>query len=299
MSGNHFTEDPAVYGCLYHDGGSALWNDQNNVFNHIKSHCVFTHGSSPNTTVDHVWYNDSGAPNLQGDTNFNIRDASGKCLNASIVDVKLKSWHPWPAPARAIIDNAGRRVEKVPHVDDLVAPPLSPPAVLTPVHECPHPGPSPQKLGAFAVEKCETGRHSQEWVFSPGVAPGDSKTTNVKSAAASGAGCWEITGCSSSKNADVGCAYGCKPLPKPGSTDKCAHNGAWSLNKNGTVTSTMDGHCLQVSGNGKAGSAVTVGKCTGKLNQNFQVRAVAASSSASGKFVVTQGELCVDNNYKP
>ena len=28
-----------------HDGGSGLWNDRDNVFNHITSHIVFSHGA--------------------------------------------------------------------------------------------------------------------------------------------------------------------------------------------------------------------------------------------------------------
>lgn len=55
VSGNYFGSDPAVYGCLYHDGGSSLWSDMNNVFDNITSHVVFTHGSSIHTTVTNVW----------------------------------------------------------------------------------------------------------------------------------------------------------------------------------------------------------------------------------------------------
>ena len=35
VSRNYFAGDPHVYGCLYHDGGSGLWTDEDNVFNHI------------------------------------------------------------------------------------------------------------------------------------------------------------------------------------------------------------------------------------------------------------------------
>jgi hypothetical protein len=43
-----------------------------------KTHVVFTHGDSRNTTVDFVYYNGSEAPNFQGATNHDIRDASGE-----------------------------------------------------------------------------------------------------------------------------------------------------------------------------------------------------------------------------
>ena len=77
VSHNHFAGDPTVYGCIYHDGGSGLWNDHYNVFNHIGTSAVFAHGSSAHTTAVDMWLNDTGNPNLQGDTNRDVRD--GRC----------------------------------------------------------------------------------------------------------------------------------------------------------------------------------------------------------------------------
>ena len=54
VSHNSFDHDPTVYGCIYHDGGSGLWNDHFNVFNHIATSGVFAHGSSSHTTVARV-----------------------------------------------------------------------------------------------------------------------------------------------------------------------------------------------------------------------------------------------------
>jgi hypothetical protein len=132
--------------------------------------------------------------------------------------------------------------------------------VLTPVTEassCPSPvvppslpeipGPPPYRPPPeFAVRQCDTSRVSQHWTLSAGVTPGDSKTTNVKSADGKN-GCWEITACSSAEGAEVGTRYGCKPLPKAGAcgNNTCC-NGAWAFNRNGTISSAMDGHCLQV-----------------------------------------------------
>ena len=146
------------------------------------------------------------------------------------------------------------------------------------------PSPSPQ---GFSAQKCAANKTSQMWELSPGVKPGDALPTNVKSGAGKTGGCWEITGCSSGSGAAVGCGYGCKALPKPGSTPvKCALNGAWSFNTNGTITSVMDGHCLQLTG-GK-GSAITVGPCTGKTNQIFKTVAWPTGSGftveQNGKF---------------
>ena len=57
-------------------------------------------------------------------------------------------------------------------------------------------------------------------------------------------------------------ADGCKALPKPGSgcgNGGCGCNGAWYTHTNGTITSAMDGGCLQASG-----AKIGVSPCTGK-----------------------------------
>ena len=222
VSGNYFASDPAVYGCLYHDGGSGLWNDHDNVFkcvtnhrslcysmtttcivrlhpspvvdhalyprpppaarrlaragSHITSHIAFAHGGSSHTTITGMWYNDSEAPNLQGDTNNDVRDANGKCVNVSIT--KIDPTKPWPPPAQAIIDNAGRRTT----LPDPVAPDLSPPSAKWPppgYKECntPKPGPPGPPQGAFAMRTCVPGAASQQWVLSPGAKAGDAKVS--------------------------------------------------------------------------------------------------------------------------
>ena len=48
------------------DGGSGLWNDHYNVFNHIATSAVFAHGSSSHTTVVDMWMNDTHNPQLEG-----------------------------------------------------------------------------------------------------------------------------------------------------------------------------------------------------------------------------------------
>ena len=48
--------------------------------------------------------------------------------------------------------------------------------------------------GNIVLEKCDPERPSQSWVLSPGVAPGGSAVTNVKSGVGPRGGCWEITG---------------------------------------------------------------------------------------------------------
>lgn len=137
--------------------------------------------------------------------------------------------------------------------------------------------------------ECKAGEATQQWNLSPGVTPGDSKATNVQMDLPHG-GCWEITGCSSGEGADVGCGYGCKPLPKS-CKSKCDCNGAWSFNSNGTITSVMDGHCLQVS-KGK-GSNVNVASCSGKPNQVFAVK------NTGNYYTISQAGLCVQGRKPP
>jgi hypothetical protein len=127
--------------------------------------------------------------------------------------------------------------------------------------------------------------------------------TNVESNLKS---CWEITGCNTKPGAGVGTGYGCKGLPKlkPGQgcgTNLCACNGAWSLNKNNTVSSVMDGQCLQTTG-----AHINVGPCVaGVKNQIFEFIAIKQKGSISSdeapvtKYSVQQGDLCVDNNKLP
>eukprot|EP00038_Savillea_parva_P009887 m.186474 g.186474 ORF g.186474 m.186474 type:complete len:922 (+) comp16782_c0_seq1:76-2841(+) len=289
VSGNYFASDPAVYGCLYHDGGSGLWNDENNVFNNVTNHIIFTHGDSQHTTVNNVWYNNSQGPNLQGDTNNDVRDANGKCINVSIT--ALQPHQPWPAPALAIIQNAGRRTSG--NLPTTIAfPALSPPSPHWPppnYTEC-HthkPGPPGPPGGAFSAKPCDPSAPSQQWVLSNGVTPGDGRVTNVKLATA--VACWEITACAEGDGASVGCGYGCKPIPTS-CASHCDCNGAWSTNPNGTITSVMDGKCLQVSGG--AGSAVNVATCTGKANQVFKF--VPSGVKVNNTYAVQQGTLCVD-----
>merc|ERR1711990_1000779 len=108
------------------------------------------------------------------------------------------------------MDNAGQRRGPLPSA---TAPALSPPAEFPhppPANEsCPPPKPHPPAPApgphGFSAERCDIKKASQRWKLSPGVVPGDSKWTILRSAAAADAGCAEITGCSSSEGADVGC----------------------------------------------------------------------------------------------
>ena len=121
-------------------------------------------------------------------------------------------------------------------------------------------------------------------------------------------------------------ADGCKALPKPGSgcgNGGCGCNGAWYTHTNGTITSAMDGGCLQASG-AKIGVSpctgesldqrpapaekrpklATVGSAklergvgtTGAANQHWQL---APSATVEGGFTVSQDGKCVDDNALP
>lgn len=286
VSGNYFESDPVKYGCLYHDGGSGLWHDENNVFNHINTHIVFTHGSSEHTTVNNIWYNDSQAPNLQGDTNNDPRAANGQCENISIININLSQ--TWPQKAQAIVSNAGKRNNfPIP-----VAPRLSPPAQPWPPpghKDCKPkkpPGPPGPPNGAFVASTCNSSRITQQWILSPKVVPGDGSVTNIQLATGAPA-CWEVLGCSSSEGATVNCHYGCKPLPQI-CKNHCDCNGAWKTFGNGSIVSFMDDACLQISKG--LNSPVTVGACTKSENQKFRFNSIPHSDG----FTVSQGNLCIE-----
>jgi hypothetical protein len=135
----------------------SLWNDENNVFNNVRTPSVFTHGSSPGITVNHIWTNGSSEPRLQGATNNQLKNADGKCVDPVFhLNLGLSSTDPWPAEAAAIINNAGRRSGTLPVP---VVLPLSPPV---PAHAdtvgCIH----------FGLLPCAENKPSQRFLLSPG-----------------------------------------------------------------------------------------------------------------------------------
>jgi hypothetical protein len=166
-------------------------------------------------------------------------------------------------------------------------------AVRCSVHPLDPPGPSHPGSG-FAAVACAANVTEQLWTLSVGVTPGDSKATSVGQwhPTSTAGGCWEIQGCSTAEDAVVNTNWGCKAVPvKPckGNND-CLCAGAWSINSNSTITSVMDGRCLQVD----PGSTVTVGSCTGKANQQFKfIKQQKRAGDAGYVWSVQQGGRCV------
>lgn len=157
--------------------------------------------------------------------------------------------------------------------------------------------PSPDRdglggVGTIALAKCAPAamRPGQQWKFSVG----DALTTNVQANLTTRmGGCWEITGCASHDDAEVGTTYGCKPVPKrcTGIGD-CDCNGAWAFNPgNKTITSVMSGKCLEVAA---GSSAVVVSACTGKLNQQWSWTGSSGSIESVG-----QPGRCIDDGDFP
>jgi hypothetical protein len=87
---------------------------------------------------------------LQGDTNRDVRDTSGKCVNASIIKIGLGE--QWPKQAQDIIDRAGRRTGVLPPA---IPPAVSPPAAKWPpssnYSECNTPAPGPPRPAAVCL----------------------------------------------------------------------------------------------------------------------------------------------------
>lgn len=234
---NHLDGDPVQYGGIYHDGGSANWHDTQNVIENVKSSCIFTHGSCANISERQTWCNNTGGATIQGQAHS---------LSCRIEILNHTNWGVWPAEAQEIISSAGRK-SCWPNCPASTPTP-SPPCPIVPPPAPPTPSP---RATRFGVAVCNSSKLSQRWHLSPGVKVGSASVTNIKSATAQ-AGCVEITGCAGSS---VGTSYGCKPLPKPGTTGKCALNGAWVLNSNHTIISMMNGQCLQLSPDGAIGTA--------------------------------------------
>jgi hypothetical protein len=278
---NHLDGDPVQYGGIYHDGGSANWKDTQNVIENVRSSCIFAHGSCPNISESWSWCNNTGGLAIQGQAHS---------LSCNIDMLNRTNWARWPPQAQKIIDGAGRKAcwphcpppAPAPSPPCPAPPPPAPPPPAPPGP--PGPGPPPPRSFAFGAAECNASKISQRWSLSPGVRPGSSRTTSIKSATVQ-SGCLEITGCTGST---VGTSYGCKPLPKPGSTDKCANNGAWKLHANGTITSVMaPNECLQVDNGGD----VSVRPCSTSAGlATTYVRLPQRESCQNGTVLLTKAQ---------
>jgi hypothetical protein len=302
VSGNVFSNDGTVYGCLYHDGGSGEWYDVDNVFNHIHTPVVFGHGSCPNIVATDVWMNDSSAPKLQGASNNLLQNAAGVCQDAVFnAPPKGQFWSEWPVGAAAIVANAGRRGGPLPPP---IAPALSPPAPEA------IPG---GKCIRFASLPCVAGKPSQKWFLDDGVKPGDGKLTAVRSGITTNSStfsCWKPQfNFVKNKNtcqlhsSEIDCSTGCSPIS---SSTQCSKSNGWSFNANGTITNgetntVGNGNsthevtlCLTKGDTHGAGTAVSVAICSGAPNQQWKV----TSGGSDGSYTISQNATCVDNNYK-
>ena len=105
IAGNHLQHDGHRFGVVYTDGATSCVI-RDNVINHCPAApCILTHGGNDFTIGQH-WYNDSEAPSL-------CCGALPKGANVSDYVHRLAPGAPWPAPAQAIIDNAGCRADHV------------------------------------------------------------------------------------------------------------------------------------------------------------------------------------------
>jgi hypothetical protein len=137
------------------------------------------------------------------------------------------------------------------------------------------------------------------------VSAGDSAATNIITTAdntkTGKPDCIEIHACATNEGAHVGASAGCKKLPTSCNANPCSCNGAWSFNKNGAISSAMDGQCLQ-----QVTGSLDVGACAGGPNQKFDVTPAtdANSKAIAGSIAIQQQvpsalSLCVDNEAVP
>jgi hypothetical protein len=134
---------------------------------------------------------------------------------------------------------------------------------------------------------------SQQWIFG-----GQNQQTQVLSLADAGR-CWEIGGCDAGSPSNVDTDYTCKKLPSPGwrnHSSPCAANMAWTFNTNGTISSVMDGGCLEVSPIDHV--SVEVSTCDGSHRQQWSYTTNGHESAASGQHgqIKSKSGGCIDNN---
>jgi hypothetical protein len=158
----------------------------------------------------------------------------------------------------------------------------------------------------LGLAQCDPSKTAQHWLLSPGVSAGDSATTNIITAAnntkSGKPDCIEIYACATKEGAHVGASSGCKKVPLTScDANPCNCNGAWSFNKNGTISSVMDGQCLQ-----HAAGSLNVGACTGSPNQKFDATPAtdANGNAIAGSITIQQQvsatlSLCIDNEAVP
>lgn len=145
------------------------------------------------------------------------------------------------------------------------------------------------KLTFLGVSGCEAGKPEQQWNLTYSTA--DPSMAQVKSVL--DGGCWEIPGCGGSA---IDTDFGCKGLPKPG-TSGCPANMAWKIDtKAGTITSLAQGNCLTLDA---GGSKLTVTKCTpGSAAQKWLVSPSTGDGVATIKPAGGQGR-CVSVRTTP
>ena len=144
----------------------------------------------------------------------------------------------------------------------------------------------------LVVSKCNATSLSQQWIFS-GPTPTFGGTPIISAASGGAQHCWEIPGCSSASPTTVDTDYACKPLPKPGwrnTSSPCVANMAWTVNSNQTITSVMDGSCIQLSSSDE--SSIEVAKCDGSKRQMWHIE----EKKTGAVIIISELGGCVDND---
>ena len=158
------------------------------------------------------------------------------------------------------------------------------------------------------TQTCDESNPRQRWSLSPGVKPGTGTPTYLWTTGSAGGGnstseCLKVLGgCSSENGSPVGFGSGnCFVNNLPASCDHkapCADGKCqtvWSLHQNGTITSGIDGRCLQVDYSEATanGSRVNLATCTNQTGTE-QTFSVTALSSGGGYMIKSvPGGKCI------
>jgi len=143
--------------------------------------------------------------------------------------------------------------------------------------------------GILSLQRCNASRPGQHWKLQTKTVGWSHDAIIQNNLGFRGGGCWEITACAVADGAQVGVNFGCKALPPQNWSNPCDANGAWSLNENGTITSVMDGKCLQIDST--SGMIVNVATCTGHSNQTWAFTGSVIESVGTPGYCVDSGVI--------
>ena len=160
--------------------------------------------------------------------------------------------------------------------------------------------------GKLSMTSCDAAKPSQLWHLSAGATFENAAITNLMNGAGPGGfggACCVSANCGGRPGAAVAGSSYCKAVPAAGCNTsqaaKCACNAAWRMQKDGTITSLVNGDCLTTD--------LTTGYIQTALccSANQSTQTFEATPATNGSFTVrlktelASSELCLDSGAHP